>query len=414
MTRPKLSILVVDDNRSSADALSRLLRKQGDEAEPVYDGQTAIDRIRERPPDVVLTDLKMEPVDGMAVLAAARSLRPPVETIVFTAYGGVDLAVRAMHLGARDFLTKPVTVEQVSTRLEQLRHEREARAPKQPAEPPKPTEGLSGEEEFIAQSESSQALLKLLERCASVPSPVFIEGEVGSGRTFCAKKVHALGSRDLPWHVWSPSSEAPWPEQGTILLPGVDDLPEDLQRNLYRRLQQLPPGVRLMATARPDGRRQIAEGTLRPELYYHLAVVVVQVPPLRRRPDDIIPLFRSNLRAFAARYDRPEPVLSARYQDMLLRHYWPGNIRELLNLAERTAVMGEESFHLDVIEDPGGGMPKIEPGFSLSAYLESVERKILVEVLRRTQGDRAMAGKLLGVERNTLRYKLNKYGLLEG
>jgi two-component system response regulator HydG len=405
VNRPRLSILVVDDNRSSADALARLLRRQGDEVEAVYDGQTAIDRLRSQPPDVVLTDLKMEPVDGMAVLQVARSLRPPVETIVFTAFGAVDLAVRAMHLGARDFLTKPVTMEQVSTRIDQLRVERLD----QPGSPEP-----SGADDFVAQAESSQALLRTLERAADVPSPVWIEGEIGSGRMFCARTVHNLSSdKTRGWHVSNLLREDPWPSAGTVVLPNVDDLPEDLQRGLHRRLQHVPEGVRLVATARPDGRRRIADGELRPELYYQLAVVVVQVPPLRRRPEDIVPLFRRGLRQYAERYARPEPEVSSRFRDQLLRHYWPGNIRELLNLAERTAVMGEDSFQLEVIEEPGGGIPKLEPGFSLSDYLEGVERKILMEALRRTAGDRAAAGKLLGVERNTLRYKLNKYGLLD-
>jgi DNA-binding NtrC family response regulator len=198
-----------------------------------------------------------------------------------------------------------------------------------------------------------------------------------------------------------------------VLLPNVDDLQDDLQRELVRQLEHAPEAVRLVATARPDGRRQVTEGTLRSELYYRLAVVVIPVPPLRRRPEDVLPLFRKGLRTYATRYHRPEPEISPRFREMLMRHYWPGNIRELLNLAERTVAMGEEGFNLEVIDDPGSGLPKLEPGFSLSDYLESIERRILVEALRRSGGDRAAAGKLLGVERNTLRYKLNKYGLLD-
>ncbi|MEQ1564980.1 MAG: response regulator [Myxococcota bacterium] len=399
----------MDDNRSSADALARILRKQGDEVEAVYDGQTAIDRIRSTPPDIVLTDLKMEPVDGMAVLSTARAARPPIETIVFTAYGAVDVAVRAMHLGARDFLTKPVTVEQVASRLDQLRAER-TRGAVPEAEPPS--------DEFVAHAESSKTLLAMLSRAAEVPSAVWIEGEIGSGRVFCAKTMHQLERLhhhvDAPWVVRNPTRDEPWPESGTVLLPNVDDLPDDLQRELVRQVQAAPDKVRLVATAQPESRRRVAEGTLRPELYYRLAVVVISVPPLRRRTEDILPLFRLGLRNYSQRYRRPPPEISPRYRELLQRHYWPGNIRELLNLAERAVAMGDEGFNLEVIEDPGAGMPKLEPGFSLSDHLEMVERRILVEALRRCGGDRAAAGKLLGVERNTLRYKLNKYGLLDG
>ena len=168
-----------------------------------------------------------------------------------------------------------------------------------------------------------------------------------------------------------------------------------------------------MATALSDGRQHLSEGKIRPELYYRLAVVVIPVPPLRSRPDDIARLFRTGLETYAARFARPAPEITARMKDLLERHYWPGNLRELFNLAERTVVLGEDGFNLEVIDAPGAGLPKLELGFSLSTHLEDVERRILVEALRRSGSDRTLAGRLLGVERNTLRYKLNKYGLLD-
>ena len=399
-----LRVLVVDDNRSSADALARLLRKQGDEVEAVYDGQRALERIIEDPPDVVLTDLKMSPVDGMEVLRAARAQRPPIDTIVFTAYGAVDIAVRAMHLGARDFLTKPVTMEQVALRLDQIR------GGHGPLEP-----GLAvSQGDFLAHSLAAKDLLSTLERAAGVPSAVWLEGELGSGRSYAAHILHSLGgTEDSPFQLRNVARDEPWPEAGTVLLPNVDDLPEDLQRELFRQLQEVPSAVRVVATAKPGGRQHVAEGKLRPELYYQLAVVVIPVPPLRQRQADIVPLFLQGLQAYSARYGRPTPTLPAHQLELLSQHVWPGNIRELLNLAERTVVMGAEGFSLEVIEESGPGLPKLEPGFSLSQYLERMERRILVEALRRSGGDRAQAGRLLGVERNTLRYKLNKYGLLE-
>ncbi|MBX2798428.1 MAG: response regulator [Myxococcales bacterium] len=401
----QLKVLVVDDNRSSADALAKLLRKQGDEVNAVYDGAAAIDRIRSDPPHVVLTDLKMEPIDGMAVLQAARGVSPPIDTIVFTAYGAVDIAVRAMHLGARDFLTKPVTVEQVASRLDEIRSGATSSDVQQVRE------GVR------AESQASKDLTAMLQRAAGVPSAVWIEGELGSGRAFSARTLHRMGDEeqgnDTPFTIRNVAREEPWPEAGTVLLPNVDDLAEDLQRELFRQLQSLPVGVRVVATARPESRRLVAEGGLRPELFYQLAVVLISVPPLRRRVEDIELLFVEGLSMYAERYGRPLPTLPPHAMEQLERHYWPGNIRELLNLAERTVVLGPEGFNLDVIEDSGPGLPKLETGFSLASYLEGMERRILVEALRRSGGDRAAAGRLLGVERNTLRYKLNKYGLLD-
>lgn len=396
-------ILVVDDNRSSADALVRALRKRGDDADAMYDGASAIDRIESAPPDLVLTDLRMEPVDGMEVLRAARAHRPPIEVIVFTAYGAVETAVEAMHLGARDFLTKPVTLEQLLRRLDELDPKgASSTAPKQPLD-----------ESFEASSPAAQELLSLLRRAADVPSPVWLEGEIGSGREHAAFTLHRFRDAAAPFVVMDVSRDTPWPEAGTVVLPNVDSLPTDLQRHLVRRLQHVPQGVRIVATASADARQRVSENLLDPELYYKLAVIVVHVPPLREREEDILPLLNSALHQFAARYKRGVPVVTAEYEERLLSHAWPGNIRELLNVAERAVVLGDDALRLELVRRATPGLPTLEPGFSLSAHMERIEKRILAEALRKADGDRAVAGRLLGVERNTLRYKLQKYKLID-
>lgn len=398
-----MRILVVDDNRSSADALVRALRRRGDDAEATYDGGSAIERIGQQAPDLVLTDLRMEPVDGMEVLRVARSHRPPIEVIVFTAYGAVDTAVEAMHLGARDFLTKPVTLEQLPRRLDEL-------DPKAPATPP---QGRSLDETFEASSPAARELLSLLERAAGVPSPVWLEGEIGSGREHAAYKLHRLATPNAPFVVFDVGRETPWPEEGTVVLPNVDSLPPDLQRQLVRRLQHVPRAVRIAATASADARQRVSENLLDPELYYKLAVIVVQVPPLREREEDILPLLRLALQHFANRYQRPAPLVQPEHEERMLSHSWPGNIRELLNVAERAVVLGEDALRLELVRRSTPGLPTLEPGFSLSAHMERIEKRILAEALRKAEGDRAVAGRLLGVERNTLRYKLQKYKLID-
>ena len=272
-----LNILVVDDNRSAADALARVLSKQGHEVSTAYDGQTAIQALQSSPElDVVLTDLKMEPIDGMAVLRAARQCRPPLEVIVFTAYGAVDIAVEAMRLGARDFLTKPVTVEQVQLRLRQIVN---TQGGMEPNDSPAP---------FIAESMASSRLLQDIRKAANVPSPVLIEGEMGSGRGYVAQTIHGLQNTERPFHIWNIGRDTAWPDSGTVLLPNIDDLPDDLQRELARLLHHVPQDVRLIATSGPDGRARVSAGHLRPELYFSLAVVVVPVAAFRsgwiRRP----------------------------------------------------------------------------------------------------------------------------------
>jgi DNA-binding NtrC family response regulator len=402
-----LKVLVVDDNRSAADAMARMLAKGGDDVLAVYDGGSAIERIRANRPDVVLTDLKMEPVDGMAVLSAAREQRPPVEVIVFTAYGDVEVAVEAMRLGARDFLTKPVPFEQVASRLDQVRSYTPGSLAARAL--PSPEAHI----QFIARSAAARSLLDTLKRAADVPSPVWIEGELGAGRGHAAMALHHMGDTRKPFRIRDVARDEPWPESGTVLIPNVDELPEDLQRRLYRSLQHAPPSLRLVATSSPNARRHVAEGSLRPELFYALSVIVVRMPPLRERTDDIVPMMDQALEMFAQRYNRIKPKLSEDQMHRLRAHSWPGNVRELVNLAERAIVLGGQELNIDAVVSTATGMPALEPGFDLAAYLEGIERGILMEALRVADGDRNQAGRILGVERNTLRYKLNKYGLLD-
>jgi len=395
-----LRILVVDDNKSAADGLARVLTNKGDAVRAVYNGVDAIDLIISDRPDVVLTDMKMEPVDGLEVLRVARDQHPPPEVIVFTGYGGIDTAVKAMRMGARDFLTKPVTVDQIQARLNQIR------SGTQPISSAPPSE-------FIARSDASKVHYDMLTRAADVPSAVWIEGEIGSGRSFAARTLHAMGGSDRAFTIWNVQTEQDWPDSGTVLLSNVDDLPVDLQRRLHRQLQQVPENVRLVATAGPDCQMRLADGTLRQELYYALAVVVISVPPLRQRPEDIVPLIHHAIEKYSERYNRPKPPLRDDQTTDLETHRWPGNVKELFNLVERAVVLGSNTLGLEVTPNRGAGVPDFSPGFNLASYMESIEKQILVEALCQAESDRSKAGKLLGVERNTLRYKLNKYGLLD-
>jgi DNA-binding NtrC family response regulator len=279
------------------------------------------------------------------------------------------------------------------------------------ARPPEPS--TSADDAFFAESAASKNLLRTLRRVAEVPSHVWLEGEIGSGRGHAAWTLHHASPRaDQPFVTLDVSHGFAWPARGTVVLPNVDELPEDLQRDLVRQLHHAPPDVRIVATASPDARIKVSEGRLRPELYYHLAVIVISVPPLRERPEDILPILRHALARFALRYHREAPTPAPQQVEKLTAHTWAGNIRELLNVAERAVVMGPEALDLEVVRRGPPGLPNLGPGFSLSDWLEGMERRVLIEALRRANGDRNEAGRLLGVERNTLRYKLNKYDLL--
>lgn len=404
MTPTPLRILVVDDNQSGADALKRLLGRMGHDADAVYDGATAIQEMQGNTFDIVLTDLRMEPVDGMEVLRTARSLALPPEVIVFTAYGAVDVAVEAMRLGARDFMTKPVTVEQIASRFERIGQERSSSRT-----------GVSAPQPFIATSPAATTLLQQLNAVAKTPSATLLHGEVGTGRVFCARTLHHFahdGASDIPLMVHhAPLTD--WPVAGTVVLSNVDTLPIERQRQCVAVLHDKPDNVRVLSTASPDFRRRLDDGEFLSELYFRLAVVEIHVPPLRERTEDIVPLFTQAFQDFARRFHTNKAKIDGFDLSELERRRWPGNLRELRNMAERAVIFGMEALAPPATtrREPRRG-PPLGPGFSLSDHLDTIERNLILEALRRSKGDRNGACLLLGVERNTLRYKLKKYDLL--
>jgi two-component system C4-dicarboxylate transport response regulator DctD len=410
-------ILVVDDNRSSAEALGRMLAKRGDDVTWLYDGGAAISHLTNHPTDLVITDLGMHPVHGLDVLRSARALRPPAEVIVFTGEGNIPKAVEAVRLGARDFLTKPVSIEQLHARVDEIRA-------------PAAKDAEDREAPLTAESPASKAMLATLEKLAKVPSRVWIEGETGSGRGHAAWTLHRLAHAGEPFVVVDPSRPFVWPARGTVVLSGIDTLPDDAQVDLARRLGSprpddapsdpagraglLPPGVRVIATARPSTRDLHDHGLFRPELFFRLAVFIVRVPALHERREDIVPMFRHALLRFATRYRRTLPTLTADEVQRLEAHPWPGNVRELLNTAERYVVLGELTIpNTPTVarERPVAPTSPIGPGFSIMDHLDAVEHRILLDAIDLTGGSVNAMCAALTLQPNTLRYKLRKFNL---
>ncbi|RME20444.1 MAG: sigma-54-dependent Fis family transcriptional regulator [Deltaproteobacteria bacterium] len=403
MTDDKLSVLVVDDNKTAAMAVAALLRREGHEVEVRYDGAAAIELLGERRLDLVLTDLRMEPVDGLAVVQAARAADPPVEVMVFTAFGSVEVAVEAMRLGALDFLTKPVTAEQILHRVRQLQ--------------PVNSAGLV----LVGSSDASATIARQARAMARVRSTVLLTGEPGIGRRHLARWLHAHGldkDRELviarPGQTFDPGTLA---RAGTLLIPNIDDWSADAQVRLQRELETLEAGQppRVIATARPAIDVLVAKGEFPAELYFRLAVLVLPLPPLRERPTDVPVLLDHFLAQHSRAFDTPAPSPSAGQLARLQSHGWPGNIRELANLAERAVVLGPDAFDMDVkpAAPADHPLPALAEGFNLAQHLEEIERTLLIRSIEQTGGDRPAMSRLLGLERNTLRYKLNKYGLLD-
>ncbi|MFT5683820.1 MAG: DNA-binding NtrC family response regulator [Myxococcota bacterium] len=398
-----LSVLVVDDNRSAALAIAMLLEREGHFAEAVYDGQSAIDHLQQRTFDLVLTDLRMEPVDGLQVVAAARACDPPVDAIVFTAYGSVEAAVEAMRLGALDFLTKPVTADVIIRRVQELR------------------KGPMVAAAIVGSSAPTEQLRQQAQKLAEVRSTVLITGEIGAGRRHLARWLHLNGpDNDRPMFTVRPGrplDPSIIEEAGTLLLTGVDRWSDSAQSLLQQQLEGLEPGrpPRIIATASSEIDASVTEGSLRPELYFRLAVLVIAIQPLRQRRADIAPLLSHFLDLHAEAFDRPPVRPTAQQLAHLCEHGWLGNVREVANLAERAAVLGDIAFDMQIKPQPQSQSAEVSlsDGFNLSSHMEDIERALLVQAIEQTRGDRPKMTKILGLERNTLRYKLNKYKLLK-
>ncbi len=387
-----MKVLIVDDNRSAADALRLVLKRHGYPSEAVYGGAEAIVRLDAGGIDAVVTDLRMEPVDGMAVLAHARGLPAPPEVLVVTGYGTVDAAVEAMRMGARDFLTKPVAPDQLVARLEAL---------------------VAGEDDLpvaTGTSPAAKALRARLEAVSGVRSSVLLRGEPGSGRRWVAAALHrAAGGRLVVLAHPGRSHREDLAGAGVLLLPGVDHLDEGERRQLLRALDALDEGTRVVAAA-GAGWGPAEAG----ELYYRLAVLVIDLPPLRERAADIPALVEQLVEQRAKALGRAPILPDPRQLAALQRYAWPGNLRELAAVVERALVFGPGAW--EVAGAPASAAPGAEvtlgEGFSLAQHLEDIERALLERALEEAGGDRVEVARLLGLERNTLRYKLNKYGLL--
>jgi len=391
-----MHVLVVDDNRSAADALVMVLKRRGYTAESHYGGGEAIARLDAadgEPVDVVVTDLRMAPVDGVAVLRHARSLKTPPEVLVLTGYGTVEGAVEAMRLGARDFLTKPVSPDQLVARLEAL------------------TAGEDDVSVASGDSEAARALRAHVAAAASVRSTVLLVGEPGSGRRRIATQLHREGpDSERPLQILPhPARADALGETGTLFLPGVDHLGDAEQRQLLRVLDAASTQLgdpRVIAAVEPGWAGSS-------ELYYRLGVLEIQVPALRERAADIPALIEQLVEQRARALNREPCRPTAAQLARLAADPWPGNLRELAAVVERALVFGPGAWERSGPAPSAERGPELREGFSLPRHLESVERELLVRALEQTGGDRGAMSRLLGVERNALRYKLNKYQLLD-
>lgn len=453
MSTQNTRVLVVDDDAGIRYTLSEILRDSGLDVALAENGQQALDLLRTSPFDLVITDLRMTPVDGLELLRVIRAEQPRLRVVMITAHGSERHAVEAMRLGAYDYFRKPFELDElmavVHRALEVVRLSSE-------------NERLQGEnrlsQAMVFCSPSMSRLAVLVSRIAPRDVTVLISGESGTGkervaeaivrgshraeRAFvrfnCSTLTSELADAELFGHAKGAFTGAVRVRNGlfreanggTLLLDEIGELDLGLQAKLLRVLQEgelRPLGedktfqvdVRILAATHQDLTKLVESGRFREDLYYRLKVVTLTVPPLRERPDDIALLARHFLQRYAERFGISGMRVPDELFERLREHDWPGNVRELENTIEAMVALSDEGeldvSHLPRRNDPADAPPAQEPpalpqsGLSLKQRVEAYERGLIVAALQAAGGNRQRAAQLLKLSRATLHDKLHRY-----
>jgi DNA-binding NtrC family response regulator len=443
-----MHILVVDDEESQRSLLAGFLRKQGYTVTTACSGIEAIEKNQSSGFDLVIMDLKMPELDGVETMTKMKELDPETYFLILTGYGTVESAVQAMKIGAYDYLSKPINLDELELLIERIKEERVVHRELEVLRD-ELGEDL-GTESVIGQSTKIKEVLAMVSRVAKSSSTVLIQGESGTGKEVIAHLIHNAGSRKDRRFIAISCAALPetlleselfgyergaftgaekrrigkfeLANQGTLFLDEIGDLPLSTQVKLLRVLQErtferlgsnipIKVDVRVIAATNQDLKEKMAEKKFREDLYYRLNVITIECPPLRERKNDIKPLAEHFLKKYASSSRRNIQGFAKDAQDKLLRYRWPGNIRELENVVERSVVLCRG----DVIQ--ARDLPLLaETGNAGSGHesLRELEKQHIKAVLESVNWNMTEASRRLGIHRNTLRMKLKEYGIERG
>ncbi len=453
----KGNILVVDDNRNVLLAIEMLLSQEFDRVSTISSPNLLISELRQNQYNLVLLDMNFKSGantgnEGIYWLQRIREDHPDISVVLMTAYGDVELAVRALKAGATDFVLKPWDNTKLLATVRSAIHlnlsRREIKDLRQREKELK-TSINRYDKEIIGSSKPFAEMLKTVEKVATTDTNVLITGENGTGKELIARRIHQLSGRsqelmvsvdmgavsgtlfesELFGHVKGAFTDArenrtgkiELANKGSLFLDEIANLPLSLQPKLLAALQNrvitrvgsnetVPVDIRLISATNRNPARMVAEGLFREDLLYRINTISIEIPPLRSRTSDIPLLAGYFLKKYSEKYGKNPIEISERAMERMVRHSWPGNVRELEHTVEKAVILNESGriTETDLFSGSASGyLP--DPGDTLN--LVEIEKKVIMTAIERNQGNIKAAAEKLGITRQTLYNKMQKYGI---
>lgn len=443
----KINILIIDDEPAQRQILMGFLQKKGYNVFEASNGKDGIETVTANSIDIILTDNKMPGITGIQLLARVKKINPLISVVLITAFGTIEQAVKAMKEGAYDYLTKPIDLDELELLLGRIIERKHLLDENEMLK-----RQLIGEhniEGIIAKSKKMQEILSIAARVAPSKASVLITGESGTGKELIAKAIHFSSDRknrpfiavncaalnenllesELFGHEKGAFTGADKQRIGrfeaadgsTIFLDEIGDIPLSTQVKLLRILQEskfervgssqtIEVNVRLITATNKNLTELIQKGDFREDLYYRLNVVQIELPPLRERKEDILPLIDFCIKKYSPAAGKEIISFSREAMDYMLKYNYPGNIRELENIVQKAIVLkrGNIIQAEDVMIDIKS--KKDADSLDLSQRIESLEQELIDEALKQSNGNQTKAAKILGISESNLRYRINKAG----
>ncbi|MBL7128908.1 MAG: sigma-54-dependent Fis family transcriptional regulator [Ignavibacteria bacterium] len=451
----KHTILIVDDESAQRLILSGHLKQKGFNVLEAASGNDALSIVNEKLIDIIITDFKMPDITGLDLLKKVKATNPEITVVIVTAFGTIETAVKAMKEGAYDYLTKPIDLDELDLVIKKILERQQLLSENRMLKEQLVDKyNLSG---FVADSKKMESVLNFAVRAADSKASILIRGESGTGKEVLAKAIHFMSPRsDKPFIAVSCAAlnenlleselfghekgaftgadkqrrgRFELADEGTLFLDEIGDLPISTQIKLLRVLQEeqfervggsytLSVDVRIIAATNRNIEQLISEGKFREDLFYRINVVTIEIPLLKDRKEDILPLIDFFIGKFIKDTSKKKAEFSKEALDVLIRYDYPGNIRELENIIHHSIVLSRNEI-ISTDDLPLGiknlkseeRFRKQTNAMTLPEQVETFEKKMIIEALHESNNNQSKAAKRLGISEGNLRYKLEKLGL---